>query len=60
MVLRSHKINHYPARLSGGQQRRVAIAHGPRMQPKIMFFDEPTSAVDPEMIKEVARAPVFF
>lgn len=49
----SEKFDAYPDNLSGGQQQRVAIARSLAMQPKVMLFDEVTSALDPELTGEV-------
>jgi ABC-type polar amino acid transport system ATPase subunit len=49
----SHRIDAYPAEMSGGEQQRVAIARALCAEPHLLMFDEPTSALDPETVGDV-------
>jgi ABC-type polar amino acid transport system ATPase subunit len=53
-----HKTSAYPGQLSGGQQQRVAIARALAMKPRLMLFDEITSALDPELVGEVLEVMI--
>jgi len=52
------KAEAYPGQLSGGQQQRVAIARALAMRPRLMLFDEVTSALDPELVGEVLEVMI--
>jgi arginine/ornithine transport system ATP-binding protein len=51
----AHRMDAWPAHMSGGEQQRVAIARALAMEPQVMLFDEPTSALDPELVGEVLK-----